>query len=142
MILAFQGLDRMNKWFDLMITIFRSNTKTLVDINQFFCMINQYFCMINRYFCMINQFFGMINQKIIRHSENFWGSGSYSKTVRPNGFLFTDVIKELWRKTIFTFQESSLPLNLHHDTVCERRTYSYTSIRWIWNWIGYKFDKY
>ena len=29
----------------------------------------------------------MINQKIIRHTENFWGSGSYSKTVRPNGFL-------------------------------------------------------
>ena len=28
-------LDQMNNWFDLMITIFRSNTKTLVDINQF-----------------------------------------------------------------------------------------------------------
>jgi len=39
---------------------------------------------------MINQFFCMINQKIIGHTENFWGSGSYSKTVRPNGFLFTD----------------------------------------------------
>ena len=30
---------------------------------------------------------------MVRHTENFWGSGSYSKTVRPNGFLFTDVIK-------------------------------------------------
>ena len=39
---------------------------------------------------MINQFFCRINQKIIRHTENFWGSGSYSKAVRPNGFLFTD----------------------------------------------------
>jgi hypothetical protein len=43
---------------------------------------------------MINQFFFMINQKIIRHTENFWGSGgSYSKTVRPNGFLYTDKVK-------------------------------------------------
>ena len=66
-----------------MITIFRSNTKMLVDINQFFGMINQYFCMINQFFCMINQ-------KMVRHGENFWGSGSYSKTVRPNGFLFTN----------------------------------------------------
>ena len=28
---------------------------------------------------------------VVRHTEIFWGSGSYSKTVRPNGFLFTDV---------------------------------------------------
>ena len=38
-------------------------------------------------FCMINQVFCMINQKMVRHTENFWGSGSYSKTVRPNGFF-------------------------------------------------------
>ena len=51
-------------------------------------LINQsFFCMINQYFCMINQFFCMINQKMVRHTENFWGSGSYSKTVRPNGFF-------------------------------------------------------
>ena len=46
---------------------------------------------INQVFCMINQFFYMINQKMVRHTENFWGSGSYSKTVRHNGFLFIDV---------------------------------------------------
>ena len=39
-------------------------------------------------FCIRNIFLS-INQKIICHTENFWGSGSYSKTVRPNGFLFT-----------------------------------------------------
>ena len=38
----------------------------------------------------------MINKKIIHHTENFWGSGSYSKSVRPNGF-FTD---ELLQKVI------------------------------------------
>ena len=36
---------------------------------------------------MINQYFYMINQNMIRHAENFWGSGSYSKTVRPIGFF-------------------------------------------------------
>ena len=30
--------------------------------------------------------FCMINQKMVCHTENFWGSISYSKTVRPNGF--------------------------------------------------------
>ena len=146
MILAFQRLDRMNNWFDLTITIFRSNTKMLVDnksesavlimsisydlsiwnaliyiwwvyticaslfmlqmqskryyiickwsmlsirkINDTILINQLVFCMINQYFCMINQVFGMINQKMVRHTENFWCSGSYSKTVRPNGCFF------------------------------------------------------
>jgi hypothetical protein len=42
----------------------------------------------------------MINQKIIHHTENFWGSGSYSKTVGPNGiFIYRRFEQEL--DTIF-----------------------------------------
>jgi hypothetical protein len=81
LILAFQRLDQMNNWFDLTITIFRSNTNTLVDINQIFF---------------------MINQKIRRHTDNFWGSGSYSKSVRPNGFL---IYRRAWHQVGNNFQE-------------------------------------
>ena len=42
----------------------------------------------------------MINQKIIRHTENFWGSGSYSKTVRPNSF------------SIYRWMHEQLPVNI------------------------------
>jgi hypothetical protein len=48
----------------------------------------------------------MINQKMVCHTENFWGSGSYSKTVRPNGFLFTDV--EIYRQQGFVKEIFSL----------------------------------
>ena len=85
--LAFQRLDRINNWFDLTITIFRSNTKMLVDINQFFVwsISISVWSFSNSVWSI--SFFCVINQKIIRHTENFWGSGSYSKNVRPNGFF-------------------------------------------------------
>ena len=159
---AFQRLDRMNNWFDLTIlTIFRSNNKTLVDnksesavliisivsydqliwnsLIYIWLLVYTKFASLlllqmqsKRYYIkciwsmliirkinaiiLINQsvflydhsvflhdqsvflhdqsvflydqsVFCIINQKMVRHTENFWGSGSYSKTVRPNGFF-------------------------------------------------------
>ena len=48
--------------------------------------------MFNQYFCVINQFFCMMNQKMVHHTENFWGSGFYRETVRPNCFLCTNAL--------------------------------------------------
>ena len=132
----------MNNWFDLRFTIFRLNTKPLVDkksenavliisisydlliwnsliytwwvytdcasllmlqmqsiryyIISMWSMlsipkINATILINQSVFCMINQYFWMISQEMVRHTKNFWGSGSYSKTVRPNIFLFTDI---------------------------------------------------
>ena len=84
----------MNNWFDLMITIFRPNTKTLVDTNQFFAWaISISVWSINISVWSLSFLYDQ--SKIIRFTENFWGSGSYTKTVRHNRFFIYRI--RIWR---------------------------------------------
>jgi hypothetical protein len=48
--------------------------------------------------------------KKVRHTENFWGSGSYSKTVRPNGFF-------IYRRTLLSIFNFFMHLSVNFGSI-------------------------